>query len=69
MENKFLDTNEAAKMLKISKSTLYKMVMNKSIPHYKIGNKNLFDENELVGFVKEKRIGTMVDIIAPSVKI
>jgi excisionase family DNA binding protein len=69
MENRFLDTNEAAKMLKISTSTLYKMVMNKSIPHYKIGNKNLFDEKELVGFVKEKRIGTMVDIVAPSVKI
>jgi excisionase family DNA binding protein len=52
METRFLEMNEASVFMRISKSTLYKKVMNKEIPFYKVGNKTLFDQVELVAFIK-----------------
>lgn len=43
--DKKLNTNEAAKFLGISKSTLYKSI--KKIPHKKFGKKLLFSAQEL----------------------
>jgi len=47
----FLEMNEAASFLRVAKSTLYKKVMNKTIPFYKIGNKTIFNKEELAQFV------------------
>jgi excisionase family DNA binding protein len=52
MEKQFLEMNEASTFLRISKSTLYKKVMRKEIPCYKIGNKTIFDRVELIAFIK-----------------
>jgi excisionase family DNA binding protein len=47
----FLEMNEAANFLRIAKSTLYKKVMRKEIPFHKLGNKTLFNKEELVHFI------------------
>ena len=47
----FLEMNEAASFLRISKSTLYKKVMNKELPFYKVGRKTLFSKEELASFI------------------
>ncbi len=52
MEKQFLEMNEASTFLRISKSTLYKKVMRKEIPYYKMGNKTIFDRVELIDFIK-----------------
>jgi excisionase family DNA binding protein len=55
MLEKYLNTTEAATFLKISKSTLYKLVMRKEIPYHKLGRRTLFDTDELIAFVNGDR--------------
>jgi excisionase family DNA binding protein len=51
-----IDINEAAKLIKITKSTIYKLTMEKKIPHYKIGKGKLaFKKSELVDYFNTKR--------------
>ena len=71
MNHVYLTSKEASEMLRISSSKLYKMTMQKSIPHYKCGGKVLFKVNELMDFV-ERGISTMgtesidkFDLISP----
>ena len=45
----------AARYLKISKSKLYKMTMEKEIPHYKVGRELAFNKCDLEEFRKNKR--------------
>jgi excisionase family DNA binding protein len=52
MNHVYLTANEASKMLRMSLSKLYKMTMNKTIPHYKVGGKVLFKPQELMDFVE-----------------
>ncbi len=46
-ESKFFDVMELSKYLHLSKSTVYKMVSNKTIPHHKIGTRTLFDKTQI----------------------
>jgi excisionase family DNA binding protein len=46
-ERKFLDVLELSQYLHLSKSTVYKMVSNKTIPHHKIGSRTLFDKAQI----------------------
>ena len=71
MNHVYLTSKEASEMLRISSSKLYKMTMQKTIPHYKCGGKVLFKVNELMDFV-ERGIRTMgtesidrFDLISP----
>ena len=71
MNHVYLTVKEASDMLRMSTSKLYKMTMQKSIPHYKCGGKVLFKAKELMDFV-EKGISTMAtesidrfDLISP----
>ncbi len=50
MENIFLKVQEASDLLRTSKSTLYKMTMNSTIPHYKVGRGLRFKKEELIQF-------------------
>ena len=50
MENTFLKVQEASELLRTSKSTLYKMTMNNTIPHYKVGRGLRFKKEELIQF-------------------
>ncbi len=50
MENTLLKVEEASELLRTSKSTLYKMTMNNTIPHYKVGRGLRFKKEELIQF-------------------
>ena len=53
MQEVYLTTPEACKLLRISKGKLYKMTMMGTIPHRKFGRKNLFIPSELIEFVEK----------------
>ena len=56
---KYLGAEEAAKFLGFKKSYLYNLVSNNEIPHYKPkGKKLLFDESELIDWIKKTRVAT-----------
>jgi excisionase family DNA binding protein len=57
MENTFLKVEEASKLLRTSTSTLYKMTMNNTIPHYKVGRGLRFKKEELIQFVENGDAG------------
>lgn len=42
---KFMDMTEVSQHIKLSKSTVYKLVHRKQIPFIKMRSKNLFDED------------------------
>jgi excisionase family DNA binding protein len=62
MEQQFLNVEEAAKFLRISKSKIQKMTApnvkktSTPIPFYKIGKKIVFDRKELIDYVKGARV-------------
>jgi len=46
-EKRFFDVPGLAKYIYMSKSTIYKMVSNQTIPHIKIGARTLFDREQI----------------------
>lgn len=58
-----MDTNGAMKYLGVSKSTMYKMTMNREIPFYKpTGKRNYFKRNELDDWLLKHRVKPMDEI-------
>jgi excisionase family DNA binding protein len=51
MNRVFLNVDEAACFLRISKSTVYKKVMRKELPFHKLGSRTLFDQAELGQYI------------------
>ncbi len=45
--NRFFDMNKVCTYTCLSKSTVYKKVMNKEIPFIKIGKKTIFDREQI----------------------
>lgn len=50
-ENRFMNVPMVSDYLKLSKSSIYKMVSNKTIPHRKIGTRTLFVTEEIDNWV------------------
>jgi len=50
-ENKFLDVQNLADYIHLSKSCIYKMVSKQSIPHIKLGTRTLFERNQIDSWV------------------
>jgi excisionase family DNA binding protein len=48
MEKKLVTANEAAAQLGIAKSTLYTLCRQRKIPHVRIGDRLLFDLDEII---------------------
>ncbi len=46
-ENRFMDVPALAEYIHLAKSTVYKMVSNKTIPFSKIGTRTLFDRVQI----------------------
>lgn len=46
-ENRFMDVSALAEYIHMAKSTVYKMVSNKTIPFSKIGTRTLFDRVQI----------------------
>ena len=58
-----LTSDEAARYMGISKSYLYKLTMNRVIPHFKpMGKVCYFNRKELEGFLQGGRVATAAEI-------
>ena len=58
-----LTLDEAAQLLGLTKSYLYKLTSRRLIPHYKPGGKKVyFDRAELIAWVKSNRVATETEI-------
>ena len=60
--DKYLSVDEASTYLKTTKSTIYKMTMDRTIPFYKPSKKILFKKSELDEWVSNYRIKTVEEI-------
>lgn len=54
--SEYVGIDEACKILKLSKSSIYKRAASKTIPHYKRGKKLLFLPVELYEYIKGGRV-------------
>ncbi len=54
-EGEYLTIEETSKFLKISRSTLNRLIRQNMIPSYKIGDRRLFSKGELVEWVRTQR--------------
>ena len=53
-----LDANEAARLLKVPRSTLYELVRSRGLPHVRIGDRGLrFTRANLTRWVSENSVG------------
>lgn len=53
-----LTSEEASRYMGISKSHLYKLTMNKRIPHYKNGKRIYFNRVEMEHWLQSNRVAT-----------
>jgi excisionase family DNA binding protein len=54
-----LDANEAARLLRVPRSTLYELVRSRGLPHVRIGDRGLrFTHSDLESWVSEHTYGT-----------
>ncbi|MCT4582774.1 MAG: helix-turn-helix domain-containing protein [Flavobacteriales bacterium] len=59
----FMDTEGAMNYLGVSKSTIYKMTMNREVPFYKpTGKRNYFRRNELDEWLLKHRVKSLDEI-------
>ncbi|HNV35989.1 MAG: Helix-turn-helix domain protein [Spirochaetes bacterium ADurb.Bin110] len=60
---KFLSVDEAATLLKTTRSYIYKLVCERKLPTYKpTGGRLLFDADELIDFVHKGRKATQNEL-------
>lgn len=69
MENTFLKVKEASELLRTSTSSIYKMTMNNTIPHYKVGRGLRFKKEELIRFVENGDAGKCTRIVPSAMEI
>lgn len=55
----YLTLEEVANKIRLSKSTVYKRTFSRSIPHFKMGNKLLFDEDAIDKWLNDYRKDTL----------
>lgn len=59
MEDRWLNVNQAAHHLGISKGTLYQYTHKKLVTHYKLGNRIMFKVSDLDKFMESNKVETM----------
>ncbi len=52
----FLSPDQLAKLLKLSKATVYRLIEKRALPFYKIGGSLRFKQNEIMEYVEKCRI-------------
>ena len=57
-----LNVSEAAKYLNVATSTLYRYVAEGQIPHSSLGKQLYFFEEDLITFLKEKKVMSKAEI-------
>ena len=68
-ENTFLLVKEASQFLRTSTSSIYKMTMNNTIPHYKVVRGLRFKKEELIRFVENGDAGKCTRIVPSAMDI
>lgn len=54
-----LDANDAARLLRVPRSTLYELVRSRGLPHIRIGDRGMrFTRSDLETWVSEHSYGT-----------
>ncbi len=62
-QKEILTSDEAAQYMGVSKSYLYKLTMNKAIPHYKpMGKICYFKRTELEAWLQTNRVSTEMEL-------
>jgi len=56
MDNEVLDKKGASQFLKMSVSNIDRLIHMKEIPHSKVGKKVLFLKEDLIHWIKRKRV-------------
>ena len=69
MENTYMKVQEASEFLRTSTSSIYKMTINSTIPHYKIGRGLRFKKEELIQFVENGDAGKGTQIVPSDLEI
>ena len=64
-----MKVQEASEFLRTSTSSIYKMTMNSTIPHYKIGRGLRFKKEELIQFVENGDAGKGTRIVPSDLEI
>lgn len=59
--SEFLNADEAADLLQLSKQSLYVKTMNRTVPHIKRGKRLYFDRSELIAFIRGGRVRTSTE--------
>lgn len=57
----FLDLSEVAKMLRVSRITVYRMVAKRLLSVYRIGRRMRFRKDDVLSFVEQNRYGSKKD--------
>jgi len=60
----FLTAGEAADVLRVSRSWIFKLVSARDIPFVRLGRRVLFDRAELVAWAKSRRVATVREQVA-----
>jgi len=59
---KLMTIREASEFLRISRSTIYKMVMSKSIPFIKVQGRLLFEQEELQNWLGQTKCSSILQL-------
>jgi excisionase family DNA binding protein len=54
-----LNVKQAAQLLGLQPATVYKACCTRSIPHYKLGTRTVFDREELLRWRAARRVPTL----------
>jgi excisionase family DNA binding protein len=55
----FLTRDDVARLLKVSRATVYRLVESRRLPFYKIGNRLRFDKQDVLAFLRHHRIDAL----------
>ncbi len=55
----FLNTNDLAELLKISKTSVYRLISRRLIPFYKIGHNIRFEKSDVLKFIQQNCINSI----------
>lgn len=62
IEKEVINLKELTKYIGLSKSTIYKMTMNKEIPYYKVSKFLFFRSEEIRAWVLRNQIVSLADL-------
>ena len=59
----FLNTSQLAKLLGLSKTSIYRLISSRSIPFYKIGHGIRFKRSDVLDYLENNRVKSITKIL------